>query len=549
MQYIVLMFKKLRRYFSILKVFIRYNLFSLLYREIQNNYVSNKKITCSVDREAQKNARKLRLAFEDLGVTFIKFGQIMSKRPDLIPFSYVQELSQLQNKVGSISFEEMTASFEGFNCDCQTKDVCDISSGSTTSFISQFDEFNKKPIASASIAQVYEAVLNGQKVAVKIARPNLIDLINVDLSIINDLKPLLVRMGGFGSNFDIDSFLDEFKELLNKEVDLRNEARNIMRFGEIFRSSKDIHIPNVHEALCTESVLVMDYMEGVLVKDLDDKNQKLRSKYAHIISSSYLEQVYVHGFYHADPHSGNILLREDGIAFIDFGEVGIIDSELKRNMLNLFYGIYKKNVDIAFEAFLKIANINKDDIDVHKFKVDLDSLISLQNFALGERQNDSYANLALKYDLALPSDFSTLERSLVLVEGVCLELDPKFNLIEDAKTLISMVMMKRYSPINAAEYFLLEGDRYLEIFKNLPQGINDVIETIRGYRFEKLEEKTKEIKHDKIIDSLSKYVFLSIILVSSAYLATQQDTNLANLGIVGFVVALFLFGVLFLKHQ
>ncbi|WP_048063192.1 ABC1 kinase family protein [Methanococcoides burtonii] len=543
------MFKKLRRYFSILKVFIRYNLFSLLYREIQNNYVSNKKITCSVDREAQKNARKLRLAFEDLGVTFIKFGQIMSKRPDLIPFSYVQELSQLQNKVGSISFEEMTASFEGFNCDCQTKDVCDISSGSTTSFISQFDEFNKKPIASASIAQVYEAVLNGQKVAVKIARPNLIDLINVDLSIINDLKPLLVRMGGFGSNFDIDSFLDEFKELLNKEVDLRNEARNIMRFGEIFRSSKDIHIPNVHEALCTESVLVMDYMEGVLVKDLDDKNQKLRSKYAHIISSSYLEQVYVHGFYHADPHSGNILLREDGIAFIDFGEVGIIDSELKRNMLNLFYGIYKKNVDIAFEAFLKIANINKDDIDVHKFKVDLDSLISLQNFALGERQNDSYANLALKYDLALPSDFSTLERSLVLVEGVCLELDPKFNLIEDAKTLISMVMMKRYSPINAAEYFLLEGDRYLEIFKNLPQGINDVIETIRGYRFEKLEEKTKEIKHDKIIDSLSKYVFLSIILVSSAYLATQQDTNLANLGIVGFVVALFLFGVLFLKHQ
>ncbi|NPE31658.1 AarF/ABC1/UbiB kinase family protein [Methanococcoides sp. SA1] len=543
------MFKKLRRYFAIIKVFFKYNLFSLLYKEIQNNYVSNKKITCSVDREAQKNARKLRLAFEDLGVTFIKLGQIMSKRPDLIPFSYVQELSQLQNKVGSISFEEMGASFEGYSCGCQNEDVCDLYSESIAAFISQFDEFNKKPIASASIAQVYEAVLNGKRVAVKIARPNIIDLINVDLSIINDLKPLLARIGGFGSNFDIDSFLDEFKELLNKEVDLRNEARNIMRFGEIFGSTKDVHIPGVYENLCTESVLVMDYMEGVLVKDLDGDSQATRSKYAHIISSSYLEQVYVHGFYHADPHSANILLREDGIAFIDFGEVGIIDSELRRNMLNLFYGIYKKNVDIAFEAFLKIANINKDEIDIHKFKVDLDSLISLQNFALGERQNDSYANLAFKYNLALPSDFSTLERSLVLVEGVCLELDPKFNLIEDAKTLITMVMMKRYSPFNAAEYFLLEGDRYFEIFKNLPQGINDVIETIRGYRFEKLDKKTKEIKHDKMLDSLAKYVFLSIILVSSAYLATQQDTNLANLGIVGFVVALFLFGLLFLKHQ
>jgi len=188
------MFKKLRRYFAIIKVFFKYNLFSLLYKEIQSNYVSNKKITCSVDREAQKNARKLRLAFEDLGVTFIKLGQIMSKRPDLIPFSYVQELSQLQNKVGLISFEEIGASFEGYNIGCQTKDV-------------------------------------------------------------------------------------------------------------------------------------------------------------------------------ADPYSESIA---------------------------------------AFEAFLKIANINKYEIDIHKFKVDLDSLISLQNFALGERQNDSYANLAFKYNLSLPSDFQPL---------------------------------------------------------------------------------------------------------------------------------------------
>ncbi len=539
------MFKKLRRYLSIVRVFFKYNLFSLLYHEIQRNYISNRKGACNVDLEAQKNARKLRLAFEELGVTFIKLGQLMSKRPDLLPLNYVDELSKLQNRVTPLGFEEMMASFSK----CEASNGRGRSSRNIRSkFLEQFDEFNEKPIASASIAQVYEAVLDGSKVAVKIARPGLIDIINIDLAIINDLKGIIVRIGGFGSNFDIDDFLGEFSDMLSKEVNLLNEARNIKRFGEIFTDSRDVHIPGIYDDLCSENVLVMDYMEGTLVKDLEIKDRAARLKYAHIISSSYLKQVYVHGFYHADPHSGNILIREDGIAYIDFGAVGIIDSELRRNMLNLFYGIYKKNVDIAFDAFIKVAGVNKEEINVHKFKVDLDTLISVQNYALGERQNDSYANLAFKYDLALPSDFSTLERSLVLIEGVCLELDPGFNLIDDAQKLISLVMMKRYSPLNAGEYFLLEGDRYLEIFKNLPQGINDVIETIRGYRIEKLEEKSKDIRRDRMLDLLAKYIFLSIILISSAYLATRGNSDLTLLGMTGFVVSLLLFAIMFLRR-
>ncbi|MBP2030951.1 ubiquinone biosynthesis protein [Methanohalophilus levihalophilus] len=502
--------------------------------------------------ENQKNAIKLRRAFEDLGPTFVKLGQIMSKRPDLLPQSYIQELSRLQDKVRPSEFSEMIRSFEGFQC---TIGGSGANRNQTTavdeSYINNFfDNFNTKPIASASVAQVYEAVLDGQKVAVKVARPGLIDKINVDLSIINDLKPIIVRVGGFGKNINFDEFLDEFRELLNKELDFRNEARNLKRFHEAFADFDEVRIPAVHEDYCTESVLVMEYMEGKLVKDLPTMDREKRSHYAHLISSSYLKQVYLDGVYHADPHAGNILIQEDGgIAYIDFGAVGIIDDELRRNMLNLFYGIYKKNVDIAFEAFLKVANINKNDINTRKFKLDLDDLIAKQNYSLGERQNDSYANLALKYDLSLPSDFSTLERALVLIEGVCLELDPKFSIIDDARPIITRVMIQRYSPFRAAEYFQLEGDKYLEIFKNLPQGINDVIETIRGYRIEKLEEKSRQIRRDRIMDSAAKYVFVSIILIASAYLATQPETGIANLGIAGFIVALLLFALLFLKNQ
>jgi ubiquinone biosynthesis protein len=445
----------------------------------------------------------------------------------------------------------MAQSFEGFQCTIggmeagarQNRNI------SVPEILALFDDFNTKPIASASIAQVYEAVLDGKKVAVKVARPNIIDKINIDLALINDFKPLVARIGGFGKNINFDEFLDEFRELLNKELNFKNEARNLKRFHEAFENDENVHIPEVYDDYCTESVLVMDYMEGTLVKDLPAMGREQRAKYAHLISSSYLKQVYIDGVYHADPHSANILIMDDGIAYIDFGAVGIIDGELRRNMLNLFYGIYKKKTDIAFEAFLKIANVNKEEINTRKFKVDLDDLIAKQNYTLGERQNDSYATLALKYNLSLPSDFSTLERALILVEGVCLELDPKFNLIDDAKPLINQVMMQRYSPFRAAEYLQLEGDRYLDIFRNLPQGINDVIETIRGYRIEKLEEKTRQIKKDKTIDTLAKYIFLSVILASSAYLAAQPASGISNLGIAGFVTGLLLFGYLFLKNQ
>ncbi|RNI11785.1 AarF/ABC1/UbiB kinase family protein [Methanohalophilus sp. RSK] len=541
------MLRKIRRYLEILKVFTKYNLFSLLYKEINRNYISSRRGTCYLDVENQHNARKMRFAFEELGPTFVKLGQIMSKRSDILPPSYIRELANLQDRVKPLEFEQMLPSFSSLQCAIPGTQNGE-SEISMEQVMRYFDEFDTMPIASASIAQVYKAKLNDDKVAVKVSRPGLINKINIDLSIIEDLKPFIVRIGGFGNNIDFDEFLYEFQELLNKELDFRNEARNIKRFRENFEGIDDVNIPQVYDDYCTESVLVMEYMEGTPVKNIQDLGSEQRLKYTHMISSSYLKQVYLDGLYHADPHGGNILIQNNSIAYIDFGAIGIIDGELRRNMLNLFYGIYKKNLDIAFEAFLRIADIKKEDINVRHFKLDLDDLIAKQNYALGQRQNDSYANLALKYNLSLPSDFSTLERSLILIEGVCLELNPDFNLIDDARPLITKVLLQRYSPGRAMEYFQLEGDRYLDIFKNLPQGIDDVIETIRGYRIEKLENKTNEIKRNRMYENFTRYVFLSIILVTSAYLATRADTATNELGIAGFVVAILLFGYSFLRN-
>jgi Predicted unusual protein kinase len=544
-----MMFRKIHRYITILRVFSKYNLFSLLYSEVNQYYVSNKKTPCGLDIKNREKAVKLRKALEELGPTFIKLGQILSKRPDIVPAIYIEELGNLQDNVNPLEFDKMKVAFEGYRCSIGNEEIARSFENSDFNILEIFDEFNTEPLACASIAQVYAAVLNGKKVAVKITRPNLIDTINLDLAILDDLKSLIVKMIGFGSNFDIDAFLYEFRDLLNRELDLSNEARNIKRFQENFADVKEVHVPNVHDEYSNENILIMDYMEGVTIRKLSGVSAEKKKWYGKIISTSYLKQVYLDGFYHADPHSSNIIIQEDGIAYIDFGAVGTIDDELRRNMLNLFYGIYKKRVDVVFEAFLKITGINKEDIDVRRFKIDLDDIISKQNYSAGERQSDNYATLALKYNLSLPSEFSTLERALILIEANCLELDPRFNLLENAKPVITRVLMKRYSPFEAFEYLQLEGDRYLEIVKNLPEGVNDVIETIRGYRIERLEKKTDEIRKYRTIDSITKYAFLLVILISSTYLAINGEGYLPMMGTIGFVSAIFLFGLMFLRRS
>lgn len=538
------MFRKFRRYVTVFKVFSKYNLFTLLYSEVNQYYVSTNRNPCFIDVKNRDKAIKLRKAFEELGPTFIKLGQILSKRPDLVPAIYVEELSNLQDNVNPLDFTKMKVAFEGFSCPLPGTDSAPID----FDVLDIFDDFNEEPLACASIAQVYEAVLNGKKVAVKVTRPNLIDTINLDLAILDDLKFIIVKALGFGNNFDIESFLFEFKDLLNKELDLSNEARNIKRFQANFASVEGVNVPNVYDEFSNENVLIMDYMEGTTIRKLPDISDEKKRWYSNIISTSYLKQVYVDGFYHADPHSSNIILQEDGIAYIDFGAVGVIDDELRRNMLNLFYGIYKEKMDVVFESFLKITGINKEDIDVRRFRMDLDDIISKQNYSSGERQSDNYANLALKYNLSLPSEFSTLERALILIEANCLELDPNFNLLTNAKPLITKVFMKRYSPFEAVEYLQLEGDRYLEIVKNLPQGINDVIETIRGYRIERFEEKSKEIKRYRAIESSLKYGFLAAIMLSSAYMAVNGSGSLTTLGVAGFVSSILLFGIIFARR-
>ncbi len=538
----LLMFNKSRRYLTIFRVFLKYNLFSLLYKDIHRNYISNGKCTCSLDMKNRGNAEKLRSAFEELGPSFIKLGQMMSKRPDLIPRTYVIELEKLQDRVQPLEFDRMQESFQN-ECECSApgnRNITSVVNYGAQDIMDIFDEFDTEPIASASIGQVYRGVLNGQKVAVKISRPKLIDTINLDLAIIDDMKPIIVKVMGLGSNFDIDAFLREFREMLTSELDYRIEARNMMRFHDNLKDDENVIVPHVYKDYSREFILVMDFIEGTQVKDLADAEPEERKNYAKLIASSFLKQVYIDGFYHGDPHGGNIVVKDGKIAFIDFGAMGKLDSELKRDMLNQFYGVYKQNVDLATDAFLKVGKTRKEDIDIGRFRRDMDTLIAEQKYGTGERQNDNYAKLAIKYNLSLPSEFSTLERALLLIESVCFDLDPDFNLLDVARPITSQAITDRYSIKKAAEGIQLEGDRYLEILKNYPEGVTDVIETIRGFSHDRKEAKSNVMKIYSIMGEFSKNVFLSVVIIASTYLTLKGDGYLPALGIFGFLGGLLL---------
>lgn len=542
------MLGKTKRYLEITRVLLKYNLIPELYHDLRTDYISNSDCTCTFDLENRETAVKLRQAFEELGPTFIKMGQTMSKRPDLVPQPYVIEMANLQDKVKPMPFEEMAESLDlACVCEYQTREERNRKKSEeelkasrerrAKAFINIFDSFDPDPIACGSIAQVYKGIIEGKPVAVKILRPNLIDIINIDLSILDDFKPIMRKFLGVGRNFDIDAFLMEIREMLTREVDLRIEAVNMRRFEDNFKNVKNVAVPKIYPEYCSANVLTMEFIQGTQIKDIINMPvpQSKKSEYTRTITKSYLKQVYIDGFYHADPHGGNMLVEEnDTIAFIDFGAVGSIDDELKKNMLEFYYAINNRDVEGATGSFLRIGGADERNVDVRRLRKDMDELIANQNYGLEGRQSDNYAKLGLKYDIRLPGEFSTLQRAILLIEGVCLELDPRYNI----KSIAIPVLMDAYKKLNTSQGTALHIEFSAEPVDEkaeLRAAIREVADKMENMGDRFLEAKQRDNKRS----FFSKEFFLAILLVVSTFILLNGNV-FSWLGLVGFVGAILI---------
>jgi ubiquinone biosynthesis protein len=538
------MFNKIKRYITILQVFHKYKLLNILLKESKQKQETVDLYTCPIDFDRKSNSVKLRMAFDELGPTFIKLGQAMSKRPDIVPIEYGKELEKLQEMVQPYDFERMQQTLSlGFSPGSKE-------TGIYSNFTDIFDQFNTEPIASASIAQVYEAVLNGENVVVKIARPGMMDVINLDLDILYDLKFIFVKLLKIKTQIDIDGFLDEFKTMLNRELDYRNEALNMERFRENFKNINQVQIPKVYWELTSDNILVMEHIYGVPLRDFRTFSLDKRKRIIKLISSSFLRMVYIDGYFHADPHPGNIFVMEDGgIAYLDFGAVGKLDSEIKKDMYSIFYGVYIKDVDLAARSFLKLALKSPDDIDIRAFKWDVDELITRQHYGKGERHSDDFVKLALKYDLSLPRTFSLLERALVLIESTSLDLDPEYNIMSDVKALSKEIARLKYSPARLVEDLQMEWDNFYDLMKNVPTGINDIFESVKMLKEANIVKQENAIENRRFMISIFHNLFITILLIASITLLVlgQKEPDLETIGLVGFATSMILAAIMILR--
>ena len=395
-------------------------------------------IGTEINQEANQEAQAIWLKDKliELGPTFIKIGQSMGTRADLLPLPFVKALGELQDQVPPFPNEIAFARIEK-ELGRKINDV--------------YKEFELEPVAAASLGQVYRARLHsGEEVAVKVQRPNLEATIKGDLEILKKVANFAARFPQLNENADWSGMLREFNETIHEEMDYAAEGHNAERFRENFQNWTNIHVPKIHWNATTRKVLTMEFIHGTKVTDLEQQERLGISpaKVNRLLIKTYLKQLLEDGFFHADPHPGNLLVMSDGrLAFFDFGMVGRITPELQAKMIDAFFhvvgkdpaGIAQDLIDLDFLKPGTNPNIVRPVVE-KMFEFHLNLKLKDVNF---KELTYDLADVMYDYPFRLPSNFTYIMRALMTLEGIGIITDPEFNFFETAKPYAKEFMLRR----------------------------------------------------------------------------------------------------------
>ncbi len=384
----------------------------------------------------EKQAVWLKDNLIDLGPTFIKIGQSLGTRADLLPLPFVKALGELQDNVPSFPNQIAFARIE--------KEL-----GKKINEV--YQEFDVEPIAAASLGQVYRAKLfTGEEVAVKVQRPNLNAVIKGDIEILRKVTKFAERFPSLNENADWAGMLREFDETVHEEMDYAAEGKNAERFRENFKEWTNVHVPKIYWDATTEKVLTMEFINGDKVVELDKLKARNVSpeKVNRLLIRTYLKQLLEDGFFHADPHPGNLLVMPDGrLAFFDFGMVGRISSQLQSKMIDAFFHVVAKDpagiaqdlIDLDFMKPGSNPEVVKPVVE-KMFQFHLNLKLKEVNF---KELTYDLADVMYDYPFRLPSNFTYIMRALMTLEGIGIITDPEFNFFETAKPFAKEFMFKR----------------------------------------------------------------------------------------------------------
>lgn len=427
----------------------------------------------SKERNQERQAVWLKDKLVALGPTFIKMGQSMGTRADLLPLPFVKELGTLVDQVPAFPNDIAFATIER-ELGCKINQM--------------YAEFDLEPVASASLGQVYRARLRtGEEVAVKVQRPNLEATIRGDIVILKRVAAFIERFPQLNENADWAGMLREFDVTIHEEMDYVAEGRNAERFRENFRNWSNIHVPTIYWNATTKKVLTMEFIHGTKVVDLEQQRRLNISpaKVNRLLIKTYLKQLLEDGFFHADPHPGNLLVMADGrLAFFDFGMVGRITPELQTKMIDAFFHVVGKDPagiaqDLIELDFLKPGTDPKSIRPVVERMFQFHFDLKLKDVNFKELTYD-LAGVIYDYPFRLPSNFTYIMRALMTLEGIGIITDPEFNFFETAKPYAKEFMLRR------------EGKDFRRLFVNKLMGRDDEgkIDWNRTWKLAKMAMRT-----------------------------------------------------------
>ena len=499
-----------KRYRDIMNAFVKNGFSHLLFRI---GLTSRKQK--QIDPEGNMNFKdigiKLRHTLQSLGPTFIKLGQIAGSRRDLVPKEIAQELEKLQDEVEPFSYQSV-------------KEVFLEEIGAIPEEI--FASFDKDPTATASIGQVHIAELDtGEKVAIKVQRPEIEKNVYTDLEILKDIANVMDEKIAWARAYHIKDMIDELAESLHNELNYFTEGRNGERIGEQFHDDPVIHIPEIYWDYTTRRILTMECVDGIKVSHIDKIDEAGLDKklIAERIADAMFEQVLDYGFFHGDPHPGNIFILPDNeISFIDFGMVGELSEELKINFAALLLNVKEQNAKKMIKTFYKMDLMDNvtDTTGLHR---ELDKLlrkyydVSFREINLGGIILEIF-NIAYRFQVDIPKDISIIGKAILTMEEIIKMLDPNFSIMQAVEPYGERIFKKRYHPRKILEDSITEITDNIDFLRNIPNDMKQISRMLQRGKL-RFELNVTELQAFlKRLDRISNRLSFSIILLSFSIL-------------------------------
>jgi ubiquinone biosynthesis protein len=535
----LLALSKLGRYRDIVTVLFKYG-----FDDVAERLHLPGKILISKTRIAvpeMNTWERLRSALEELGPTFVKFGQILSLRGDLLPAELIRELEKLQDSVSPVSFDEIIIVLK--NALKQPLDEI-------------FSLIDEEPLAAGSLAQVHRAVLKEENipVALKIRRPDIVSTVEIDLRILEGAVPYLYDHLEFARTYDFVNLVKELKRALLRELNFTLEARNMQIVSQSLAGEKDVIIPQVYEDYTRSSVLTMDLIEGVKLKHLQPEDVEEREHLAKIGIRLVVKQVLQNGFFHADPHPGNFLIvggRE--VCLLDWGVVGILPAETRYEMVELIGAIVDMEAEKVLDILVSLTGANVTQINERLLLRDILEILHLYHSVtvgkldLGQLLMD-LNNMLRTHHIKLPSDLALMFKAIVTAEGTARQLYPALDVIAEIEPFINQLGLERWSPSQMWHRFTRQLRLFLKLQSNLPGAIQRILQKVEQgdlhitFKHENLSGLQKSL--DNVSNRLSFSIILGAVIIGSSMIITTGVKPLIfgypAIGLVGYLISAIL---------